>query len=364
MDATEPRFPLTSGPLALDPRAVASIRDGSALKRSAAKPVDSPMFPVDGEGIATLEVSGPLAQRAVSFLGFTLWDGYDEIAQRFCAALADDNVRGVLVRFDSPGGTVAGLFEALRQMNAAKASTMKPVVGLVDEFCASAAYALATTCDMIVTPETGYLGSIGVIATLTSVAQALSDDGIDVRVIASGDEKTDGHPAVEISDGAVKRVRADVEALAKMFAQEVAARRGMTVDQVLALNAGIRRGQAAVDAKLANYVGGIDTARSMLRAWMSALPSGAKAAAPPRTNATTETINRVAMAPPTTERKDTHMHDNSTALRSRTNGKTFAQMTNVEFGRLAVEESDTYNAMLAECRRLGISPFKPARKAV
>ena len=52
---------------------------------------------------------GPLDQRG----GFW-WDGYDSVSERVSAALADRDVQAVVLAIDSPGGVVAGCFDAAR----------------------------------------------------------------------------------------------------------------------------------------------------------------------------------------------------------------------------------------------------------
>lgn len=229
--------------------------DADAINRAFVVPGDSNGNALSGR-YAVVTIEGPLMQRA------TWWDGYDAIEQRFTEALAKSD--GVLLKIDSPGGMVAGCFEAVRSMLDAKKASGKPVVAYVDEQCCSAAYALATVADAIALPPSGMIGSVGVIATAAEMSQALKANGIRVAVVTSGARKADGHPAVPMTEAQISRLQADVNTLAGQFFDLVARSRGMSVDGVRALEAGVFLGAAGVDVGLADVVGNAADALALL----------------------------------------------------------------------------------------------------
>ncbi len=225
-------------------------------------------------GVAVVPIVGALMDRALWW-----WDGYDAIQKRIEKAHADQAVRAVMLDLDSPGGMVAGLFDCMRALRAAKLSSKKRMTAWVGSGTYSAAYGLASTCDEIVMSDTAGVGSIGVIASLMSRVDQLSQDGIDVRVVSSGAEKTDGHPAVPISDGAESRLRARVGELAGMFFGEVyAGRSALTPDALTALDGGVRYGRASIAAGLSDRV----STRSALLAELAAAPAPVNTTAPMR----------------------------------------------------------------------------------
>ena len=69
-------------------------------------------------GVAIVPVCGALMDRAGWW-----WDGYDSIQKRCEAAHADPSVRAVMLDLDSPGGMITGLFDCVRALRAAKASS-------------------------------------------------------------------------------------------------------------------------------------------------------------------------------------------------------------------------------------------------
>lgn len=145
-------------------------------------------------------------------------------------------------------------------MRGMKEATGKPVVAYANESAFSAGYALATVADAIVLPDTGQVGSIGVIAALMDMTKALDAQGVRVAVVASGTQKTDTHPAVPITDAAIGRLRDDVNALASIFFDEVAAARGKDAEEIKALQAGTFLGARAVKVGLADAVGNLSDA--------------------------------------------------------------------------------------------------------
>lgn len=201
--------------------------------------------------VAVVDVEGPIAQR-----GWFCVDGYDSITASVEAALADSRAESVLLRLNSPGGAAAGAFEWTRRMRDAVVASKKRCVAYADEMAFSGAYAIACVADEIVVPETGCVGSVGVIASMVSRSKKNTMDGFDVRVIQNGAEKADGHPDLPIDPEAVAREQRSVDQLAAIFHRWVGERRGMTADAVAALEAGVRMGGDAVAARLADRVQG------------------------------------------------------------------------------------------------------------
>lgn len=283
-------------PLLLEPRSLDSILAAGGFRPRADMDEDgedsapeAPPVPFVRDGdVAVVSIEGPLAQRAWACWMFS-GDGYDAITSRVGAALADASTRAVVLRLDSPGGEVAGCFEAVRSIRAAAKTAGKPLVAYCDEMAASAAYALACACDEIVCPDTGILGSIGVIFSVTEQSEALRIAGRSTAVITSGAAKADGHPALPLSKEARARYQVEVDQLADVFAGEVSAARGLTVAQVRGLEARVFLGAAAVNAGLADRVGNVATALERARALAAArtpVSSLAREPAAPRASTT------------------------------------------------------------------------------
>ncbi len=277
-----------SRPILLDPRALDPLRGAAGFRpRADASNGSSPSSPApftrEGD-VAVVSIEGPLSQRAWSCWMFD-GDGYDAVTSRMKAAIDDRATRSVVMRIDSPGGEVAGCFEAVRTIRTMAKAAGKPLVAYADEMACSAAYALACACDEVVLPDTGMVGSVGVILTLASRAGELAQRGVSVTLLTSGAAKADGHSAVPLADDARARLQADVDHIARLFAAEVAASRPLDPAEVLALEARTFLGSEAVRAGLADHVGPMADAVARARALASRSPrtnTGARGAATTR----------------------------------------------------------------------------------
>lgn len=216
------------------------------------EPGDRPRYQRSG-ALGIVEINGPLDQRGARGY-WSYWDGYESITARVCAALLDPQVGCVVLRINSPGGVVAGCFEAVSTILRAKAEAGKPIHVIVDELACSAAYALACVADRIALPATGELGSIGVIATFYNWLDELKQSGVRVAVLTSGEQKADGSPVVPWDAAMLARLQAEVDGLAVLFFALVARARKRKPEAIQALQAATFRGQAAIEAGLADAV--------------------------------------------------------------------------------------------------------------
>lgn len=208
-----------------------------------------------GNGVAVVCIDGPLMQR-----GGWFWDGYAAILGRVECALTKPGTRVLVLKINSPGGVAAGCFEAARKVADMAAAAAVPVLVYADEMAASAAYALACCAAPggIWLPESGCVGSVGVVATYLDATAALKAEGLRYVVVASGAYKADGHPAKAIDAATLERLRQPVDHLAGLFFAWVSERRRMTTAAVSALEAGVLWGRNALAAGLADRIGSVD----------------------------------------------------------------------------------------------------------
>lgn len=222
---------------------------------------------------AIVSIEGPLTHHAEWF-----WDSYDAIKGRVTAAL-ESPADFVVLRIDSPGGDVSGCFETVRELRAMAAKAGKRIVSYADGMAASAGYALACAGDLVAVPETGFVGSIGVISTLVDTVQMDRARGLNFAVVASGERKRFGHPNVPLSDAAIANTQTQVDGLAELFFELVSEARGMPAAAVEALEAGVLFGAEAVTAKLADRVCTFDELLEAISSGNTTTPAGAAAEA-------------------------------------------------------------------------------------
>ena len=167
----------------------------------------------------------------------------------------DDSVRAVIVAINSPGGTTAGgeeLYEALLTL-----AEYKPVVAVVNELGASAAYMTAIATDRVFARRLSLIGSIGVLYRHVDAGRLLETIGVDLDKVASGQLKAEPEFDGPISPEARESLDALVTDSFEWFVDIVAERRELSRSQTLALADGrIMTGRMAVDTGLIDDIGG------------------------------------------------------------------------------------------------------------
>ncbi len=106
----------------------------------------------------------------------------------------DPKVCAVIIRINSPGGTVTASDMMYREVVTFKERSSKPVVILMGEVAASGGYYLACAGDEIIAYPTTVTGSIGVIIQTFNVSEGMRKIGIKADAITSGPNKAAGSP--------------------------------------------------------------------------------------------------------------------------------------------------------------------------
>ena len=208
--------------------------------------------------VAVIPISGTLVQKRGTLRPYSGMTGYDGIRQAFLTALEDDDVEGIVLDIDSPGGEVAGCFDLVDTIYQSRGD--KPIHSILSESAYSAAYAIASAADKIWVPRTGGVGSIGVICLHVDFSAALTDAGIKVTFITYGDRKADGHPEIPLSDEAFKRYQADINTMGELFVETVARNRNVAASKVRDTQAVTYLGAEGVAKGLADAVAAPDAA--------------------------------------------------------------------------------------------------------
>ena len=117
-------------------------------------------------------------------------DGF--IARQIRRVMADDNVKAVVLRIESPGGTMSGSDYYLHLLNKMKAKREIPIVVSMGGIAASGGYFVSMAGDEIFAEPSTITGSVGVMAALFNASELFDKIGIETTPIASGDHKLMG----------------------------------------------------------------------------------------------------------------------------------------------------------------------------
>ncbi len=188
----------------------------------------------------------------------------DERRHRLLERIADDrNVKALIVRIDSPGGTVVG-GEALHASIRAVAEK-KPVVALMGQVATSAGYMVAIAADRIFAHKGTITGSIGVILQTTELTGLLDKLGIATEAIKSGALKAAPSPFEPMTPEVRRVTQALVTDIHEIFVSLVAERRALGLEDLRPLVDGrVFTGAAAVRNRLIDAIGGEAEAKAWL----------------------------------------------------------------------------------------------------
>lgn len=120
--------------------------------------------------------------------------------QQFDTIAKDPSVKAVVLRINSPGGTVSSADAMYQIVKRYREKTRRPVVASAQEVMASGGYYVACAADRIVAQPTSVVGSIGVIFETLEFADGLAKIGVRSNPIKSAKFKDIGSPFKHLSD--------------------------------------------------------------------------------------------------------------------------------------------------------------------
>lgn len=199
-------------------------------------------------GVAVIPITGTLINRFGQSYG--LVTGYQFVRRQTALADADPDVKAIVYDVSSYGGEAAGCFETARIMRQAS----KPTLAVVDAQAYSAGYALASGAKRIAVTPSGGVGSIGVVAMHMDISKALSEMGIKITFIHSGEHKVDGNPFEPLPDDVKANLQKGVDASRADFVALVAEHRGLDAKVVYDTEARTYRAEDALALGLIDVI--------------------------------------------------------------------------------------------------------------
>ena len=194
--------------------------------------------------------------------------GYEYIREAVRRGLGDDDVKGIALIFDTPGGMVAGNFDLVDEIYEARGT--KPIAGFADESAYSAGYSLISAVDpgRVNVARTGGVGSIGVVTAHVDMSKAMDARGVKVTFIHAGKYKVEGNPYEALSPEAKARIQERIDGLYDIFVSTVARNRGLDEKAVRKTEALTFSAPEAVSNGLADSIGSLDDAIAVFAADM------------------------------------------------------------------------------------------------
>jgi protease-4 len=186
--------------------------------------------------------------------------GGDSIAEAIDKGLEDDGLKALVVRVDSPGGSVLASERIRQAILQAKAKKL-PIVVSMGNYAASGGYWVATPADFIFAEPSTLTGSIGVFGVLPSFEGTLQKLGVGADGIKTTPLSGEPNLLEGPSPEADQVIQASVESIYRHFLSIVAASRGKTPQQVNAIAQGrVWDGGTARQLGLVDGFGGMEEA--------------------------------------------------------------------------------------------------------
>ena len=176
----------------------------------------------------------------------------------------DDEVKAVVLRIDSPGGSALAsdrMWHAVRGVVA-----HKPVIVSVGDMAASGGYYVASAGTRVLVQEASIIGSIGVVGGKVDASELAGRIGVHVEVIPRGRHAAYSSPIAPFTDEERALLERSMTHTYERFLQRVEVGRGLTREQLAPHAEGrVMLGSRAVEAGLANEVGSLWDALALAR---------------------------------------------------------------------------------------------------
>ncbi len=173
----------------------------------------------------------------------------------------DDAVKAIVLRINSPGGSVLASENILREVQLCKKAG-KPVIVSMGDLAASGGYYIACQADSIFAEPGTITGSIGVFGMIPVLQKTMKDNlGITYDTVRTGKYSAFGTPFYDFSPEESAIIQSRIESIYEDFLNKVALGRHKTRDQVHEVAQGrVWPGLKAKEIGLVDDIGGLDRA--------------------------------------------------------------------------------------------------------
>ena len=174
----------------------------------------------------------------------------------------DDNVKAVVLRVNSPGGSADASEQIWHAMKTLQAKGL-PVVVSMGDLAASGGYYISCCADYIYAESTTLTGSIGIFGTIPNISKLSENIGLDVDGLSTNKHSDLSHNALYkgMNPEEFALMQSMVERGYDLFTRRCAEGRGMTQDAIKAIGEGrVWLGVDAVKIGLVDEIGNINSA--------------------------------------------------------------------------------------------------------
>ncbi len=225
---------------------------------------DKKMITDRSKQIAIIYASGPLVEQMQGQFSDELQITSKEFIASLKKAREDDDVKVIIIRIDSPGGSVMtsdAIYEEIKNT-----TKIKPVYASMSDVAASGGYYIASPCDTIIAHPSTITGSIGVVMAIPNFSKLVDNVYLKVDTISTGPAATQLSGLVPLKDTDKEKVRVLAKNVYDRFIKKVAKHRHKTYDEIREIAKGrVWTGEDAYKIGLVDVLGGMETALSLAK---------------------------------------------------------------------------------------------------
>ena len=215
-----------------------------------------------GTRIALIEAAGDIVDGTAEpgFFGGNPVIASDNLSDAIRDAGNDSRIKAIVLRVDSPGGSVTASDQILHAIKSVQAKG-KPVVVSMGGVAASGGYYISSGAQKIVAEPSTITGSIGVLTGKVSFAKSLGLIGVGAEQVGVGKNALIDSPLAPFSDDQLALINSQVDRIYADFLQKVATGRNLPLHKVEEIAKGrIWSGTDAKTIGLVDRIGGLWTA--------------------------------------------------------------------------------------------------------
>ena len=212
-----------------------------------------------GSGIEIVRIEGPI-EMSRGAKTFGVPQGAESIIKQLNDIENNKNIKGVVLRINSPGGSVAASQEIYEKIWKLRKKNIITVASMGD-VAASGGYYVASACNYIMANYGTITGSIGVIAYSPNLKRLFDKFGIEINVIKSGKYKDILSSHRDVTPAERTLIQEMIDQTYNKFIKDIALGRNMNQDDILPVADGrVMNGETALNHKLIDQLGTFEDA--------------------------------------------------------------------------------------------------------
>jgi len=198
------------------------------------------------------------AQNRIGVIDVTgIISGSQHIVNQVKKFRQDKRIRGIVLRIDSPGGSVGPSQEIYDEVLKAREGG-KIIYASMGSMAASGGYYIASAAEKIFANPGTLTGSIGVIMAFTNAKGLMEKIGLQPKIIKAGKYKDIGSPARAMTEKERNLLQSVVDDVHQQFIEAIASGRGISIEEVTTIADGrIFTGRQAHSLNLVDELGGL-----------------------------------------------------------------------------------------------------------